>query len=857
MVNDDPLTIRGIPLIAERCYGRDTALQKILECLKGEEVTRIAVWGMGGVGKTTFMKQVHNQLLKESKFDKVIWVTVSQNWNVLKIQDEIVKQLKEAPLEEDDATRRAGIMSAMLGWGSYLLILDDMWDAFSVEEVGFPANSEDNHSKLVLTTRNKDVARQIDCNVIIELKPLSSEQALELFLQKVGGAVLSDDGNIKPRLKSAIMQIVEECDGLPLAIVTVASTMKGKSERHAWAKALKQLQEASKILFAGEKNPMGILKFSYDRLEDKKLQDCFLYCALYPEDAVIKKRELIECWIGEGFIGDQMGTWDEMICEGLEILRKLQDNCLLECIQSKNNYKFIYTGEKLSEVDDEAVKMHDLLRDMALDISSQSHLFFVKAGLSEEELQKKEAWAEKVEKVSFMSNDMEEIPLAISDLKYDMLTTLLMPDNKIVTIPESFFSQMPRLQVLDLSENYGLKSLPNSISNLKNLTTLLLMFCSALKEVPSLSKCRALIKLDLSHSGIEQVPKGMEMLVNLKSLDLLGSPISQLLKGILPNLPNLQRLVGNEMDVEEVVRLKKLEYVEFGARSMDELNRVFRYMQNQVKSLLQVETPLVLSIWFLDFTVFFKLLLDSETICQTSMDVGQGEDDSYFRFVDQILILEASSPWILGILTNYDMEGVLISWFNRLQTLETLVIHTVGEVVSIFDEEALGLPVSPPESNSFFSLKRIEIVNCSKLKKLFSSALLLGYLQNLEYISVQWCVQIEEIVSSSHEEEAPEKLTLPKLKRLVLKSLPALKSICSSVLICNSLEILEIGYCKKLRRVPLCFPQLDNSPPPSLPPSLKSIKMSLSAWESTEWDQPSAKDVLLPILEVVEEKQEA
>ncbi|GLT25672.1 hypothetical protein SLA2020_007880, partial [Shorea laevis] len=80
LVIDDP-SKNGVTMLAEKCIARDDEQEEILQLLRGDKVTRIAVCGMGGVGKTTIMKQVHNQLLKESK--EVIWVKVSKDFDVV------------------------------------------------------------------------------------------------------------------------------------------------------------------------------------------------------------------------------------------------------------------------------------------------------------------------------------------------------------------------------------------------------------------------------------------------------------------------------------------------------------------------------------------------------------------------------------------------------------------------------------------------------------------------------------------------------------------------------------------------------------------------------------------------------
>ncbi|KAL1102793.1 hypothetical protein V6Z11_D05G390600 [Gossypium hirsutum] len=55
----------GLPLPTSELVGEEAAREEIWACLMQKELKKIGVWGMGGVGKTTIMKHIHNDLLKE------------------------------------------------------------------------------------------------------------------------------------------------------------------------------------------------------------------------------------------------------------------------------------------------------------------------------------------------------------------------------------------------------------------------------------------------------------------------------------------------------------------------------------------------------------------------------------------------------------------------------------------------------------------------------------------------------------------------------------------------------------------------------------------------------------------------
>ncbi|XP_022717396.1 putative disease resistance protein At4g10780 [Durio zibethinus] len=569
----DNLSTAGVAAELEYLEGETIVKEEIWNYLMGNEIGMIGVCGMGGMGKTTVMKHIYNQLLKETKapFANVIWVTVSKELNTTKVQQVIANALNIASLPEPEQEReRVAVLMEELGKGRYVLILDDVWKKFPLSELGIPKPTSGNGSKLVLTSRSIEVCRSMDCE-IVKVQPLSNEESMNLFLEHVGRGVLE-----VPSLKEILGPIVRECDGLPLAIVVLAGSMKGIYDVHEWSNALRELREHVRTVKGTDEEIYERLKFSYDRLVDSKIQNCFLYCSLYPEDYKISRMELIEHWIDEGFL--EIGSRKVLYNLGHTILNRLENNCLLE------------------KVDDRKVKMHDVLRDMALYIKDRSR-FMVKAGMGLRELPSKQEWAEDLEKVSLMRNDISEFPPDLSP-NCKILSTLFLQNNEnLQWIPELFFQHMHGLCILDLSFTC-IEQLPDSVSNLEKLNALVLFGCHKMRYVPSLEKLKALRKLDLCYTAIEKVPDGLEMLANLTYLNLYTECLKELPIAILPKLSCLQYLVFYaesstlKINGSEAARLTKLEMFEGRFNELMDFNTYSQSIQGQrLTSYLLVMAP--------------------------------------------------------------------------------------------------------------------------------------------------------------------------------------------------------------------------------------------------------------------------
>ncbi|CAI9777621.1 unnamed protein product [Fraxinus pennsylvanica] len=351
--------------------------------LMDANVVSIGIYGMGGVGKTTLARHVHDKLKKSTFSDHVYWVTVSQEFSIYKLQSDIAQLLNPSiTLENDEGRRTAKLFQEFQKKEKFVLILDDVWKRIDAEKIGIPSKKDG--CKLVITSRSEEVCRNMCCKKIIKVITLSEQEALHLFLKTLDGDELSVEE------KEICKKMVKKCGGLPLALITLAGSMRSVIDTHEWRDALEGLKESCLGRADMEDEVLPILLYSYHRLRDTRLQNCFLYCSLYPEDFPISRDELITNFISEELMERRLSLEAELN-QGRTILNQLERACLLE----SDPYG--------------RLKMHDLIREMAIRITKEKPRYMVKAGLHLKELPEEQEWTEDLDKVSLMRNSIAEI----------------------------------------------------------------------------------------------------------------------------------------------------------------------------------------------------------------------------------------------------------------------------------------------------------------------------------------------------------------------------------------------------------------------------------------------------------------
>ncbi|KAF8034517.1 hypothetical protein BT93_C0745 [Corymbia citriodora subsp. variegata] len=136
---------------------------------------------------------------------------------------------------------------------------------------------------------------------------------------------------------------------------------------------------------------------------------------------------------------------------------------------------------------------------------------------------------------------IEELPESIGSLK-ELKTLDASYCALLARIPNSV-GDLASLSHLDLTGCEKLAQLSESIGSLVSLPRLLLSGCHSLRQIPdSIGKLTSLTELHLKSTAIEELPKSIRNMPNLRMLDISGTPIIELCddQGILAELQGLR-----------------------------------------------------------------------------------------------------------------------------------------------------------------------------------------------------------------------------------------------------------------------------------------------------------------------------
>jgi disease resistance protein RPM1 len=685
--------------------------KQLMEWVAGDMEPRrtalVAVWGMGGVGKTTLVTRVYKEV-PASHFECAAWVAVSQAFTLDDLLRKILKELSgDAPASsgrDADADYRSLVSAVhdILRQRRYLVVLDDVWDAELWNKLRHAFLDDENGSRVLITTRTRDVARAAAAERTMWLEPLEWRYAWNLFCNV---AFWDVPGRTCPSyLEEFATDMLERCCGLPLAIVSIGNLLARKDRTEfEWEKTRDSLvwNESSDYLRIGE--AASILNLSIDDLPHN-IKRCFLSCSIYPEDFLLKRKIQIRMWVAQGFIEEKPGehrTAEEIADDYLD---QLVQRSLLQAVD-RNEF-----GRPKSCV------IHDLMRELIIHKSREQEGFAdCKIAMNRNT------------RIRHLAVGMCE---EVDSQHIQSLATLRSFIALGSKLDVSFLSHFRLLTALNLWF-IEISKLPDSVTNLHNLRYLGIR-STPIEQLPKeLGKLQKLQTLDAKWSMVRRLPSSAAKLKSLRHLIIFASANDGMHSpGIAVQVPD---------GLESLCSLQTLKYV--------------RADNKMVRSLAKLEQMRSLELFDVNLSCIVDL---SSSISRMSCLVRLGLRCEPGQ--DEALDLESICPPPLKLqklsLNGSLARGKLPSWTRSLTSLVHLWLCDSGiaqdslvvlaklprlvnvTLIAAYQGTSMIFP-----GGSFPALQRLILENIPNLSRIEFEE---GCLQNLHHLVLIRCTRLTE-----------------------------------------------------------------------------------------------------------------
>ncbi|KAL1342033.1 hypothetical protein AAHE18_09G130600 [Arachis hypogaea] len=418
-----------------------------------------------------------------------------------KNESQVIDHIVEDVLKKLELRRRLSNKKA-------LVVLDDVDDSEQLEQLCRECSYAGPESKVIITTRNKHLLRGIvDEDDIYEVKTLSFGRSLELFCLSA-----FKDWVPKKGYEDLSQRAVDYAGGVPLALKVLGSNLRDTSIEF-WDSELNKLKDYP---YDGIQK---VLRVSYDGLDILE-QKIFLDIAFFFKDE------------NKYFVEKILNASGLFAVSGIKVLTN----------------KALITISK-----DKKIQMHDLIRDMGLNIVRQgikdpgkrSRLKDIEE--VSDVLEYKRKGSDAVEGIKLDLSQIDDLHLnskafsMMSDLRY---LKLYAPSGKTLgnmVYPEVLNEFSGKLSYLEW-HGYGLKSPPENlftqrlveicmphshitklwhgVKNLVSLERIDLNECKELANLPDLSKASKLKSLNLS--GCESLAELHSSIWSLDALEILA-----------------------------------------------------------------------------------------------------------------------------------------------------------------------------------------------------------------------------------------------------------------------------------------------------------------------------------------------
>ncbi|XP_048330401.2 putative disease resistance RPP13-like protein 1 isoform X2 [Ziziphus jujuba] len=825
-------------------YGRDADKQAIIDFLlseASEKLSVIPIVGMGGIGKTTLAQLVYQEIddkVMEKPFENKAWITVSEESDVFRLTKKIYEAVTNSANSTFKETFQLQLkLKELLDSKKFLLVLDDVWNVDYRRWCDLRSSFESlaHGSKIIVTTRNTKVASDLGTVPKHDLQILSVEDCWKLFKKHAFDNV---DPSANLDLEVIGRQIVQKCNGLPLAVKSLGSLLHSVQDLKDWENVLK-----NDIWDLPECDILPALWLSYNYLPSH-LKRCFAYCSIFPKDYVIEKKKLILLWMAQDLLQPHKRKIPE------EVGKEYFDHLV-----SRSFFNYNGNGEFTT--------MHDLVNDLAMFVSGKCCLrlednnsdvpiketrHFSYLGCSTYgEKNIKDLYENKVLRTLI---NLETHKVSVRDTTQNFEHLQSMQFLRVLSLSKRILRiEVPRMKLnsignlkllryLDLSY-FKVEEIPDSIGTLYNLQTFLLRFCCGFTSLPdSVGNLKHLRYLDLSRTPIERLPDTIcqlhelhtlilrgcwkfthlptntATLVNLRNLDINWTMLTEM-PTQMSNLNNLQTLtnfivgkntgsnimeLGKLKDLHGCLRISGLENILNVEDVYSEANLIDK------KNITELELK-----WngYIDDSQKGQMVLD-RLRPHSDLEVLSIENYGGTRFSDWVGHPSFScmkSVKLVGCENCY-----MVPPLGQLPSLEHLEIKRLDKLRRIGDEfysdsSSCSLITKPFKSlkslkissmaeweewalvevdgGVFTDLKELWLWDCPKLK----GSCLPDYLPSLETLKIRKSTQLVASLS---------RCRYPSLHLLGIENCPKMKTFPGAIILPSEIQRIKIDDCAEL-----------------------------------------------------------
>ena len=184
-------------LVESQLVGREKEKSDLINLISkqdDQQCTVISVWGMGGLGKTTLVKEVYQSQELSGLFEKRACVTIMHPFVLEEVLESLFMQLDaessnmKGSNDFGSGTRNVKEeLGKLLERKRCLIVLDDLSSAAEWDTIIQSLPKMENASRIVITTREENIAKSCSPKQedIYMLEVLQNRDALDLFTKKV------------------------------------------------------------------------------------------------------------------------------------------------------------------------------------------------------------------------------------------------------------------------------------------------------------------------------------------------------------------------------------------------------------------------------------------------------------------------------------------------------------------------------------------------------------------------------------------------------------------------------------------------------------------------------------------------